>query len=95
MFYRVTPRGEDGETIQCFKVSDILETARKVIQINLLTVSLLMTMLPYNMYNMVVYFTDIQPSHTLDKVLACLQIPFMIIFPIAIHKKLLKSSQNN
>ena len=91
MFYRVSPRQEDEDTVRCFKVSDILETARKVIQINLLTVSLLMTMLPYNMYNMLVYFTNIQPSQTVNEIFAYLQIPFMIIFPIAVHKKLLKT----
>ena len=63
MFYRV-PRKDEEEPEplpQCFNVNaEILETARKVIAINLVTVTLLMFFIPHNIYNILVYFSSIQ-----------------------------------
>ena len=93
MFYRV-PRREDEDLEpqpQCFNVNaETLETARKVISINLVTVTLLITFMPHNIYNIIVYFYSIEPSLRISEILGALQIPFAIMYPFLICKKLLK-----
>lgn len=93
MFYRV-PRREDEDLEpqpQCFNVNaETLETARKVISINLVTVTLLITFMPHNIYNIIVYFYSIEPSLRSSEILGALQIPFAIMYPFLICRKLLK-----
>ena len=98
MFYRV-PRIDDGEPEpqpQCFNFNaEILEKAREVIAINLVTVTLLMAFLPSNIYNIIVYFSSIEHSVSTNKFCKVVQFPFMIIFPFLICKNLLKSINQN
>ena len=92
MFYRVKQADVEQETVKCFNVSpEVLDTAKRVIQINLVTVTLLMSMLPHNIYNIIVFFTHLTPSESISQVCAFLQVPFLLIFPVAIYKKLVKN----
>ena len=98
MFYRVPRRYEEQpEPLpQCFNVNaEILETARKAIAINLVTVTLLMAFMPSNIYNILVYFSFMEPSVRTSRILGVLQIPFMVLYPFLINKKLLKSINAN
>ena len=93
MFYRVTRREEEDTEAQpqCFNVNaESLETARKVISINLVTVTLLITFMPHNIYNIIVYFFSIEPTVRTSEILGVLQIPFAIMYPFLICRKLLK-----
>ena len=96
MFYRVPPvTRRDDEDLerqpQCFNVNaETLETARKVIAINLVTVTLLITFMPHNIYNIIVYFYALEPYVRVSETLGALQIPFAIMYPFLICRKLLK-----
>ena len=98
MFYRV-PRKDEEEPEplpQCFNVNaESLETARKVIAINLVTVTLLMFFIPHNIYNILVYFSSIKLSVRTSQILGGLQTPFVIMYPLLICRKLLKSTQSH
>ena len=98
MFYRVPQRNEEEpEPLPgCFNINaDILETARKVIAINLVTVTLLMSFMPINIYNIMVYLSSSKPSVQTSRILGALQLPFIIMYPFLISKKLLKSINSN
>ena len=93
MFYRVENNGNqdpEQDISRCFNVSDLLETAKTIMKINLVTISMLMTTLPHNVYVTIVYFGDFCPSQTISSVFGILQIPFVILLPIVIYKKLVK-----
>ena len=98
MFFKV-PRSDDEEPQpqpQCFNVNaEILEKARKVIAINLATVTLLMSFMPINIYNIMVYLSSSKPSVQTSRILGALQLPFIIMYPFLISKKLLKSINSN
>ena len=98
MFYRV-PRIDDGEPEpqpQCFNFNaEILEKAREVITINLVAGTLLMALLPSNIYNIIVYFSSIEHSDSTNRFFKIIQFPFIIIYPFLICKKLLKSINQN
>ena len=98
MFYRV-PKSDEEEPeaqSQCFNVNAaMLETARKVIAINLVTVTLLMCFLPHNIYNIIIFFSSSEPSVRTSLTLGGLQTPFVILYPFLICAKLLKSTQTN
>ena len=98
MFLKV-PRSDDEEPQpqpQCFNVNaEILEKARKVIAINLVTVTLLMSFMPINIYNIMVYLSSSKPSVQSSRILGALQLPFIIMYPFLISKKLLKSINSN
>ena len=70
--------------------SDILETAQKIVQINIVTISLLVTFLPHNTYNIILYFNYSLQSTLVYQVLGLIQLPFVMLFPILIYKKLVR-----
>jgi len=99
VFFRVGKQSE-GEahleqepTVQCFPASnDIIEMAKKLIQINLVTFSMLVCMLPQNIIH-IVYFGKPE-NEELEKILATVgyfQLPFVVLFPFLIYKKLDKN----
>ena len=95
MFYRVPQRNEEEpEPLPgCFNINaDILETARKVIAINLVTVTLLVAFMPSNIYNILVYFSSMEPSVQTSQILGVLQTPFIFMYPFLICRKLLKKN---
>ena len=70
--------------------SDILETAQKIVQINIVTISLLVSLMPHNIYNVILYFNSSLQSTLMSQVLGLIQLPFVMLFPILIYKKLVK-----
>ena len=97
VFFRVGKATEDQEeqepTVQCFTATnDIVEMAKKLIQINLVTFSMLVSMLPQNIIH-IVYFGKPE-NEQLEKILAIVgyfQLPFIVLFPFLIYKKLDKN----
>ena len=98
MFHRV-PRIDEEQPEpqpQCFNINaEILETAKRVIAINLVTVTLLMAFMPMSIYNIIIAFSSIESSANIRKILGTLQLPFKIMYPILISRKLLKSINPN
>ena len=80
----------EKQTAQCFTGSnEILLQARKLIQINLVTFSMLVCMLPQNIIH-IIYFGH-PGNEELEKILAIVgyfQLPFIVLFPFLIYKKL-------
>ena len=71
--------------------SDILETAQKIVQINIVTISLLVSLMPHNIYIVILYFnSSVQSLQSIFQVLGLIQLPFVMLFPILIYKKLVK-----
>ena len=69
--------------------NEILLQARKLIQINLVTFSMLVCMLPQNIIH-IIYFGH-PGNEELEKILAIVgyfQLPFIVLFPFLIYKKL-------
>ena len=81
----------EDQTVQCFTGSkEILLMARRLIQINLVTFSMLASMLPHNIIHISYFFTA-KPGESLEKVLGIVgyfQLPFIVLFPFLIYKKL-------
>ena len=100
MFYRVpeveTDRVRDPTLFQCFNPNpEILELAKKIMQINFITIILLMAIMPHNIYNFIVYLQSSVPTKTLvpslvvSRLIGLIQLPFVILFPYSLYKKLL------
>ena len=94
MFYRVpdveTDRVGDPSLFQCFNPNpEILELAKKIMQINFITIILLMAIMPHNIYNIIVYLQSSVPSLVVSRLIGLIQLPFVILFPYSLYKKLL------
>ena len=71
--------------------SDIMETAQKIVQVNIVTISLLVSLMPHNIYIVILYFNSyVQSLQSIYQVLGLIQLPFVMLFPILIYKKLVK-----
>ena len=96
MFYRVqqnqSRQRQRDFRAQCLRAkSDVLQIARRAVQINIVTISLLMSMLPHNVYNVLLYIKAVEFSFLIRQILGGSQLPFVIMFPFLIYKKLIKS----
>ena len=98
VFFRVGKQSEgqveeQEPTVQCFTATnDVIEMAKKLIQINIVTFSMLVCMLPQNVIH-IVYFGKPE-NEQLEKILATVgyfQLPFVVLFPFLIYKKLDKN----